>query len=97
MEPGDLLKIHLKNGDKVQLELVEFDQEKLVGRTVRIGNLGRVISKKSLRKSMEVHYKDVKMIQHHEKQENNDDLGDFLLLGVLCELVFIGATLLVID
>ena len=89
MEPGDLLKIHLKNGDKVQLELVEFDQEKLVGRTVKK-------SKKSPVNLMDVYYEDVKMIQHHEKLENNDVLNSHLV-NVLGALVTIGATLLYFD
>ena len=81
MEPGDLLKIHLKNGDKVQLELVEFDQEKLVGRTVKK-------SKKSPVKLMDVYYEDVKVIYHFEKldyssSETYVDSAVFLIAEVV--------------
>ncbi len=69
METGDLLKIHLKNGEKVQLELVEFDKEKLVGRTGKISIWSHdVILKKSLDLT-EVYYEDAKVIYHFEKSK----------------------------
>jgi len=78
MEPGDLLKIHLKNGDKVQLELVEFDQEKLVGRTVKK-------SKKSPVNLMDVYYEDVKVIYHlnYTSSETSVDSAVFLIAGMI--------------
>ena len=45
---------------------------------------------------MDVYYEDVKMIQHHEKLENNDVLNSHLV-NVLGALVTIGATLLYFD
>ena len=72
MEPGDILEIHLKNKEKFQLELVEFDKEKLVGRTVKINTWrdgGSVILKKSPGNLTEVYYEDAKVIYQFEKSK----------------------------